>query len=41
MADIKAEEEMCIDYSPGRTGDDLKKVMRCFCKTPVCKGWLF
>ena len=39
--DIKAEEEMCIDYSPGRTGDDLKKVMRCFCKTPVCKGWLF
>ena len=40
--DIDAEEELCIDYSPGRDREDqLQKVMRCFCKTSKCKGWLF
>ncbi|EEH51398.1 set domain protein [Micromonas pusilla CCMP1545] len=39
--DIEANEELCIDYSPGRRGDDLQEVMECFCGSRKCKGWLF
>ena len=40
--DIDADEELCIDYLPGRDREDqLQKVMRCFCTTAKCKGWLF
>lgn len=41
LRDVAAGEELCIDYSPGRHGDDLQKVMRCFCGSPKCKRWLF
>ena len=41
LRDVAAGEELCIDYSPGRHGDDLQKVMRCFCGSPKCKHWLF
>jgi len=39
--DVAAGEELCIDYSPGKRGKDLQKVMRCFCGTANCKEWLF
>lgn len=39
--DIEANEELCIDYSPGRQGDELQRVIQCFCGLPKCKGWLF
>ena len=39
--DIEANEELCIDYSPGRRGDDLQEVMECFCGSRKCKGLLF
>ncbi len=42
LRDISAGEELTIDYSPGRTGDELKKVLRCRCSAGQdCKGWLF
>jgi SET domain-containing protein len=39
--DIQVGEEMCIDYSPGRHGDQLQRVIQCFCGLAKCKGWLF
>mmetsp|Transcript_19225 Transcript_19225/g.31098 ORF Transcript_19225/g.31098 Transcript_19225/m.31098 type:complete len:433 (-) Transcript_19225:406-1704(-) len=39
--DIQANEELCIDYSPGRHGDELQRVIQCFCGVSKCKGWLF
>ena len=41
IRDIEANEELCIDYSPGRHGDELQRVMQCFCGSSKCKGWLF
>lgn len=41
IRDVEANEELCIDYSPGRHGDKLQRVIKCFCGSPQCKGWLF
>lgn len=42
LRDISAGEELSIDYSPGRSGDQLKKVLRCRCDAgAACKGWCF
>ena len=41
IRDIQPNEELCIDYSPGRHGDELQRVIQCFCGSTKCKGWLF
>jgi len=39
--DIVAGEQLYIDYSSGRQGDALKKVIPCLCGNQECKGFLF
>ena len=39
--DIKKGEQLTIDYSPGREGEELRMTVKCACKEQSCKGWLF
>ena len=39
--DIEEGQQLTLDYSPGRTGEQLKKVLKCCCGLKNCKGWLF
>ena len=41
QTNIKANEELYLDYSPGRKADQLRKVVPCRCGTAKCKQWLF
>jgi len=39
--DIKKGEELTIDYIPSYTEDTvLQKQVKCFCKSPNCRGWV-
>lgn len=41
LKDIEPWEELTLDYSPGRSGAELKKTIPCCCGTNSCKGWIF
>lgn len=41
LRDIEPWEELLLDYSPGRTGADLRQTIRCCCGAKRCKGFIF